>query len=37
MPLRARAGDHLDGPLTVLTNLTELLDVADPTYAIVTP
>jgi len=26
MPLRARRGDHLDGPLNVLTNLIGLLD-----------
>jgi hypothetical protein len=37
MPLRARGGDHLDGPLNVLTNLIGLLDEPDPILAIVTP
>jgi hypothetical protein len=37
MPLRARGGDHLDGPLNVLTNLIDLLDEPDPTFTIVTP
>jgi len=30
-------GDHLDGPLDVLTNLIGLLDEPDPTFAMVTP
>jgi hypothetical protein len=37
MPLRARRGDHLDGPLNVLTDLIGLLDEPDPIFAIVTP
>jgi alkyl sulfatase BDS1-like metallo-beta-lactamase superfamily hydrolase len=37
MPLRARRGDHLDGPLNVLTDLIGLLDEPDPTFAIITP
>jgi len=37
MPLRARGGDHLDGPLSMLTKLIGMLDEPDPTFAIVLP
>jgi hypothetical protein len=37
MQLRAPGGDHLDRPLSVLTNLIGLLDEPHPTVAILTP